>query len=158
MSEREARRPAAPPLDLAAAGREEPDVVELPPFDVLGLLRRQLAETEEPRELSAAEIAALPLAGDEPPPDLDEVPWWLSEEFTGSDAELEAAYVRNLPADIRSEYAGGPWTGEQEAWGAGFLHHAPGAGPSGDGFAAGGEHDVLAPGPELAAAAAAADD
>ena len=132
--------------------------MELPPFDVLGLLRRQLAETEEPCELSAADIAALPLAGDEPPPDLDEVPWWLSEEFTGSDAELEAAYVRNLPADIRSEYAGGPWTGEQEAWGAGFLHHAPGAGPRGDGFAAGGEHDVLAPGPELAAAAAAADD
>jgi hypothetical protein len=132
--------------------------VELPPFDVLGLLRRQLAETEEPCELSAAEIAALPLAGDEPPPDLDEVPWWLSEEFTGSDAELEAAFVRNLPADIGPEYAAGPWTGEREAWGAGFLHHDPGAGPRGDGFAAGGEHDALSPGPELAVAAAAADD
>jgi hypothetical protein len=31
-------------------------------------------------------------------------------------------------------------------------------GPRGDGFVAGGEHDVLAPGPELAAVAAAADD
>jgi hypothetical protein len=132
-------------------------------------LRREVAEagggweTGEPCELSAAEIAALPLAGDELAPDelapdLDEVPWWLSEEFTGSDAELEAAFVRSLPADIRAEYGAGPWTGEREAWGAGFLHRDPGAGPRGDGFAAGGEHDVLAPGPELAAAAAAADD
>ena len=133
-------------------------MVELPPFDVLGLLRQQLAEVGEPYELSPAEIAALPLAGDEPPPDLDEVPWWLSEEFTGDDAELAAAFVRSLPADIRSEYAAGPWTGAGEAWGAGFLHHDPGAGPRGDGFAAGGEHDVLAPGPELAAAAEATGD
>src|SRR5215472_16604961 len=66
----------------------------LPPFDAAGLLRRQLAEAEEPFELSAAEVAALPLAGDEPPLDLDEVPWWLSEEFTGSDAELAAAFER----------------------------------------------------------------
>ncbi len=144
---------ATPPV----AGHAESDSVDLPPFDALAMLRQQLAETEEPRELSAAEIAALPCAGDEPP-DLDEVPWWLSEEFTGSDAELAAAFVRSLPADIQSEYAAGPWTGEGEAWGAGFLHHDPGAGPRGDGFAAGGEHDVLAPGPELAAAAAAADD
>jgi hypothetical protein len=180
VSERKARRPATPPPDLtappspdlttppspdlttppslAAAGFEKPDVVELPPFDALGLLRRQLAETGEPCELSAAEVAALPLAGDEPPLDLDEVPWWLSEEFTGSDAELDAAFVRSLPADIRSEYAAGPWTGAGEVWGAGFLHHDLGAGPRGDGFAAGGEHDVLAPGPELAVAAAAAED
>ena len=133
-------------------------MVELPSFDALGLLRQQLAEAAEPCALSPAEIATLPWAGDEPPPDLDEVPWWLSEEFTGSDAELAAAFVRSLPADIRSEYAAGPWTGAGEAWGAGFLHHDPGAGPRGDGFAAGGEHDVLAPGPELAAAAAGADD
>jgi hypothetical protein len=140
VSEREARR-------------------EEPPFDALRLLRQQLAEAEEPFELSAAEIAALPCAGDEePPPVPDEVPWWLSEDFTGSDEELAAAFVRSLPADIRAEYAGGPWTGAGEAWGAGFLHHDPGAGPRGDGFAAGGEHDVLAPGPELAVAAAATDD
>ena len=169
MSEPEAHRAAVPPpegalpTDLtappsgAAVGSGKPDVLELPSFDVLGLLRRQLAETGEPFELSAAEIATLPLAGAEPPPDLDEVPWWLSEEFTGSDEELAAAFARSLPADIRAEYAAGPWTGAGEAWGAGFLHHDPGAGPRGDGFAAGGEHDVLAAGLELAAAAAAAD-
>jgi hypothetical protein len=128
----------------------------LPPFDAWGLLRRQMAETAEPCELTEAEIAALPPLGDELPPELDEVPWWLSEEFTGSDAELEAAFVRSLPADIRAEYAAGPWTGEGEAWGAGFVQHDEVAGPRGDGFAAGGEHDVLAPGPELAAAAVAA--
>jgi len=155
--------PAVPP-DLiappsgATAACEMPDVAELPLFDALGLLRQQLAEIGEPCELSAAEIAALPLAGDEPPPDLDEVPWWLSEEFAGSDEELAAAFVRSLPADIRAEYAAGPWTGAGEAWGAGFLHHDPSAGPRGEGFAAGGEQDVLAPGPELAAAAALADD
>jgi len=152
------RQESAVPRRLAVLLRETPDVTELPSFEALGLLRRQLAETGEPVELSAAEIAALPLAGDEPPPDLDEVPWWLSEEFTGSDEELAAAFVQSLPADIRAEYAAGPWTGAGEAWGAGFLHHDPGAGPRGDGFAAGGEHDVLAPGPELAAVAAAADD
>ena len=128
----------------------------LPPFDAWGLLRWQLAEADEPWELSAAEIAALPRAGDAPPPELDEVPWWLSEEFTGTDAEQEAAFVRSLPADIRAEYAAGPWTGAGEAWGAGFVHHDEVAGPRSDGFAAGGEHDILAPGPELAAAAAAA--
>jgi hypothetical protein len=128
----------------------------LPQFEVLALLRRQLAEADEPWELSAAEIAALPRAGDAPPPELDEVPWWLSEEFTGTDAELEAAFVRSLPSDIRAEYEAGPWTGAGEAWGAGFVHHDAVAGPRGDGFAAGGEHDILAPGPELAAAAAAA--
>jgi hypothetical protein len=132
-------------------------MAELPLFDGLGLLRLQLAEAAEPCELSAAEIAALPVAADEPPPDLDEVPWWLSEEFTGSDPELAAAFARSLPADVGSEYAAGPWTGAGEAWGAGFGHHDAGAGPRGDGFAAGGEHDVLAPGPELAAAAAGAD-
>jgi len=149
---------SAAPHRPAVPSREMPDAAELPSFDALGLLRRQLAETGEPFELSAAEIAALPLAGDAPPPDLDEVPWWLSEEFTGSDEELAAAFVRSLPGDIRAEYAAGPWTGAGEVWGAGFLHHDPGAGPRGDGFAAGGEHDVLAPGPELAAAAVAADD
>jgi hypothetical protein len=128
----------------------------LPPFNAWGLLRRQIAETAEPWELTEAEIAALPLLGDELPPELDEVPWWLSEEFTGSDAELEAAFVRSLPADVRAEYEAGPWTGEGEVWGAGFVQHDEVAGPRGDGFAAGGEHDVLAPGPELAAAAVAA--
>jgi hypothetical protein len=127
---------------------------ELPPFDLLDLLKQQMAD-EDPVELSAAEIAKLPRAGDEPP-DTDEVPWWLSEEFTGSDAELEAAFLRSLPADIRAEYEAAPWTGSGEALAAGFLHHDELAGPRGDGFAAGGEHDILPPGLELAAAAAVA--
>jgi hypothetical protein len=141
-------------LPAGSAPCDEPVLSELPPFDMLGLLKQQLAQ-EEPVELSAAEIARLPRAGDEPP-DLDEVPWWLSEEFTGSDAELEAAFLRNLPADIRAEYAAGPWTGAGEVFAAGFVHHDAGVGPRPDGFAAGGEHDVLLPGPELAAAAAQA--
>ncbi len=128
----------------------------VPGFDGWGLLRAQLAEEGEGWELSAAEVAGLPRLGDGLPPELDEVPWWLSEEFTGSDAELEAAFVRSLPADIRAEYAAGPWTGAGETVAAGFLHHDAGAGPRGEGFAAGGVHDVLGPGPELAAAAAAA--
>ncbi len=134
-------------------GEDEPALL---PFDARALLQRQMAEAAEPWELTEAEIAGLPRLGDEPPPELGEVPWWLSEEFTGSDAELEAAFIRSLPADIRAEYAAGPWTGAGEAWGAGFLHHDQSAGPRGEGFAAGGVHDTLAPGPELAAAAAAA--
>src|SRR5262249_46381395 len=130
-----------------------PEPTGLPPFDVLTLLRRQLAEADEPWELSAAEVAALPRAGDAPPPELDEVPWWLSEEFTGSDAELEAAFVRSLPADIGAEYAAGAWTGSGEVWGAGVVHHDEAAGARGGGCAAGGEHGVLVPGRELAAAA-----
>jgi len=158
----------APPHEDVALGSEQVPLLgeaEVPqegagpalsPFDAWNLLRRQMAETAEPSDLTEAEIAALPPLGDELPPELDEVPWWLSEEFTGSDAELEAAFVRSLPADIRAEYAAGPWTGEGEVWGAGFVQHDDVAGPRGDGFAAGGEHDVLAPGPELAAAAVAA--
>ncbi|HTX83909.1 MAG TPA: hypothetical protein VME44_17120, partial [Streptosporangiaceae bacterium] len=153
---------AAPPQDTAPSC--EPvslfdEDAALPLAGALGvpldLLEGQLAE-EEPWELSPSEIAELPRLGEEPPPEADEVPWWLSEEFTGSDEELEAAFIRSLPADIRAEYAAGPWTGAGEAWGAGFLHHDELAGPRPDGFAAGGEHDILAPGPELAAAAAAA--
>jgi hypothetical protein len=148
--------PAEDPESLPAGSVpcDVPALSDAPPFDMLGLLRQQLAD-EDPIELSAAEIARLPRAGDEPP-DTDEVPWWLSEEFTGSDAELEAAFLRSLPADIRAEYEAAPWTGSGEALAAGFLHHDELAGPRGDGFAAGGEHDILPPGPELAAAAAQA--
>jgi hypothetical protein len=148
-----AGQPAAGEPGAALALAREPGA-EPPPVDMLGLLKEQLAE-EEPWELSAAEIAALPRLREEPP-DLDEVPWWLSEEFTGSDEELEAAFIRSLPADIRAEYQAGPWAGDGEALAAGFLHNDESAGPRPDGFAAGGEHDVLAPGLELAAAAEAA--
>jgi hypothetical protein len=49
----------------------------------------------------------------------------------------------------------GPWTGEGEAFAAGFLHHDA-DGRYGTGFASGGELDVLDPGPVLAGYVAAA--
>jgi hypothetical protein len=54
-----------------------------------------------------------------------------------------------LPADVREAALAPEWTGEGEAWAAGFLHHEPG--PSGRGFAAGGIADRAAAGPALAA-------
>ena len=103
--------------------------------DVLGLLRLQQLEMEPPA-LTAAQIAALPLAAGEPA-EVSE-PWWLAEEFCVA-------------------FESGPWTGAGEVWGAGFLHHDEGDGPGGPGFAAGGWSDVMAPGPALAAVTAAAD-
>src|SRR5262249_55938970 len=68
----------APPREAAALPAARPGV---PVFDVAGLLREQLAEGDEPWELTPEEVAGLPRLGEEPPPELDEVPWWLSEEF-----------------------------------------------------------------------------
>ena len=53
-----------------------------------------------------------------------------------------------LPADVREAALAPDWTGEGEAFAAGFLHHDPG--PAGCGFAAGGAADRAAPGPALA--------
>jgi hypothetical protein len=126
----------------------------LPSFDVAALLARQLAEIEAPFELTEAEIAALPLSSDESP-DLSETPWWLTDEFHGSDADEHAAWLAGLPADVRTAYENGPWDGAGEVFAAGFLHHDPsGDGPAGPGFIAGGWADIAAPGPALAAAAA----
>jgi hypothetical protein len=130
-------------------------VQALPPFDAAELLARQFAEIDAPVELTEAEIAALPLSSDEPPdPDLSETPWWLTDEFHGSDAAEQAAWLASLPADIRAAYENGPWDGTGEVFAAGFLHHDPGDGPAGPGFIADGWADTALPGPALAAAAA----
>jgi hypothetical protein len=106
---------------------------------------------DEAWPLTAEEIAALPKA--DPSPGPAELPWWLEDEFHGSDEAEHASWLRSLPDDIRAEYESGPWTGAGEAWGAGFLHHDNG--PSGLGFASGGAYDTLEPGPELARLVAA---
>jgi hypothetical protein len=95
MSEQQSRGSAPEPAQSVAAGPPEPAgsseaagrfdlAAPLAPFDVAGLLARQWAEVDEPVELSAAEIAALPVACDELP-DVEDVPWWLTDEFFGSD-------------------------------------------------------------------------
>ncbi len=137
----------------SASANSSPAVVVLPPFYEAALLERQEAEMDAPLELSAAEIAALPFSSDEPP-DLAETPWWLTEEFYGSDEAEQASWLATLPADIRAAYDNGPWDGTGEVFAAGFLHHDPGCGPAGPGFAAGGLFDTARPGPTLAAAAA----
>ncbi|HUC24409.1 MAG TPA: hypothetical protein VMA73_17000 [Streptosporangiaceae bacterium] len=124
----------------------------LPSFDAAALWARQLAEIDAPLELTEAEIAALPLSSDEPP-DLSETPWWLTDEFCGSDTAEQASWLASLPADIRAAYEDGPWDGTGEVFAAGFMHHDPGDGPAGPGFIAGGWADTAAPGPALAAAA-----
>ncbi len=80
---------------------------------------------------------ARPWNRDDPDPDApvpDEEPddWW-------DDPDGE-------PDDLWDD---GPWTGEGEAFAAGFLHHNR-AGRYGTGFASGGELDELDPGPQLA--------
>jgi hypothetical protein len=138
-----------PPSAPAGAARA------LPPLDAAALLARQLAEVDAPVELTEAEIAALPLSSGEPPdPDLSETPWWLTDEFYGSDAAEQAAWLAGLPADIRAAYENGPWDGTGEVFAAGFLHHDPGDGPAGPGFIADGWADTALPGAALAAAAA----
>ncbi|HEY2080005.1 MAG TPA: hypothetical protein VGH53_27070, partial [Streptosporangiaceae bacterium] len=126
----------------------------LPVFDAAGLLAAQLAEVDEAPELSAAEVAALPV-GWEGPPDVEDVPWWLAEEFFGSDAGEQAAWLRGLPADVAAGWRDEPRSDDLP--GAGFTHHdqTPGPRPEAE-FAAGGVLDGALPGPVLAAAVAAA--
>ena len=137
-----------PTLPSAGSGA----AAALPAFDAAALWARQLAEMDAPLELTEAEIAALPLSSDDPP-DLSETPWWLTEEFYGSDVGEQASWLASLPADIRAAYEARPWDGTGEVFAAGFLHHDPGDGPAGPGFIAGGWADTAAPGPALAAAA-----
>jgi hypothetical protein len=103
---------------------------------------------------------AWPLNRDDPDP----------EAAALCDPDLDEAYAAIDPDDPQADPDGlwsvpddaedlGPWTGEGEAFAAGFLHHDP-DGRYGTGFASGGELDVLEPGPRLAsylAAATAAD-
>ena len=148
--------PPAPPGPAGrseAAGRFDP-AAPLPPFDAAGLLAAQWAVVDEPVELSAAEIAALPVASVEPP-DVEDVPWWLSDEFYGSDEAEQEAWLRGLPADIAAAWRDEPRSDDMP--GAGFTHRDPGVGPRPEaGFAAGGVLDAAQPGPVLATAVDAA--
>ncbi len=56
--------------------------------------------------------------------------------------------LAGLPADVRAAALTAEWTGDGEAFAAGFLHRGPG--PAGAGFAAGGLADRMAAGPLLA--------
>jgi hypothetical protein len=73
------------------------------------------------------------------------------------DADAETDPDGWMPDELlaAAEEESGPWTGEGEAFAAGFLHHDA-DGRYGIGFASGGELDVMAPGPELARLLAAA--
>jgi hypothetical protein len=111
-------------------------------------------------EAAAGDLDGVFLAGDELAPGECEAPWWLAEGFYPGDAEEEAAWRAGLPGDVRADYDDGPYTGDDEAFGAGFSHHDKGR-RSGAGFAAGGVLDRLEPGPFLAdmlAVATAATD
>jgi hypothetical protein len=71
----------------------------------------------------------------------------------GADGDDIEGWLAGLPTDVRAEFEAGPWTGDGEAWAAGFLHHEDG--PTGTGFAAGGVLDRMQPGPLLARMTAA---
>jgi hypothetical protein len=163
VSERKRRRELS---RRASSRRECPDTtalfslsdtagsVPLPPFDAAGLLARQLAEVDEPLELSPAEIAALPVACDEPP-DVEDVPWWLTDDYFGSDEAEQAAWVRGLPPDIAAAWRDEPRSDDLP--GAGFTHRDETLGPRPEAaFAAGGVLDAALPGPVLAAGLEAA--
>jgi hypothetical protein len=159
MSERKRRRGSLrqAPSDATTSRPSAPSGTtaspSLPLFDAAGLLARQLAEMDEPLELSAEEIAALPLSGDEP--DAEDVPWWLTDEFFGSDEAEQEAWLRGLPADIAAAWREEPRSDDLP--GAGFTHRDEGVGPRPDaGFAAGGVLDGALPGPVLAAGVEAA--
>ena len=72
------------------------------------------------------------------------------------DAE-HAAWLRGLPDEIRADYLANPWAGPVESEPAGFGHHDAESAVRGIGFAVGGSHDSLPPGPDLAWLAAATD-
>ena len=169
MSENQPRGSAPPPGSSDAAGTQGGDsrdaslfddgalfnsAAPLPQFDMAGLLDRQLAEIDERFELSPAEINALPLSSDEPP-DMDETPWWLTDEYFGTDEAEQVAWLRGLPPDVAAAWRDEPRSDDLP--GAGFTHHDATPGPRPDaGFAAGGVLDAMRPGPMLAAAVHAA--
>jgi hypothetical protein len=82
--------------------------------------------------------------------------------WTGDDPDPDAPVPDDDPADWQDDPDGepddaeddGPWTGQGEAFAAGFLHHDA-DGRYGTGFGSGGELDVLDPGPQLARCLAA---
>src|SRR5271165_1526874 len=86
----------------------------------------------------------------------DVATWFDDEPGETADAEF-AAWLRGLPDDIRADYLSRPSAGPLETDPAGFTHHDTEPGSRGIGFAAGGAHDTLPPGPDLAGLAAATD-
>jgi hypothetical protein len=82
--------------------------------------------------------------------------WFSAGPDESGDAEF-AAWLRGLPDDIRADYQSRPWAGPLDSEPAGFAHHDAESAIGGIGFAAGGAHDSLPPGPDLAWLAAATD-
>ncbi len=109
---------------------------------------------DEPLPLTPQEFDALPFAAGEGDTFADP-PWWVLDPPEGTVEEEHAAWLASLPADIRAAYESGPWDGSGETLAAGFYHHDD-DGLWGLGFASGGQHDQLPPGPQLADAAARA--
>jgi hypothetical protein len=82
--------------------------------------------------------------------------WFSANPDESGDAEF-AAWLRGLPDDIRADYQSRPWAGPLDSEPAGFAHHDAESAIDGIGFSAGGAHDSLPPGPDLAWLAAATD-
>jgi len=76
-----------------------------------------------------------------PDPDLD-----AAYDALGPDDPDPYEWGPDVPGDADDD--AGPWTGDGEAFAAGFLHRAA-DGQHAAGFASGGELDVLEPGPQL---------
>ena len=131
-----------------------PPLPPLPPLELTELLRAQQAVMDEPLPLTPQEFDALPFAAREGDTFADP-PWWVLDPPEGTVEEEHAAWLASLPADIRAAYESGPWDGSGETLAAGFYHHDD-DGLWGLGFASGGQHDQLPPGPQLADAAARA--
>jgi hypothetical protein len=93
-----------------------------------------------------------PITDEDPDPSSDAPAWLTAEFFDRAEAE-HAAWIAGLPDDIREGLQAGRYTGAGDAIPPGFTHRDPG-GPCGDGFAAGGALDQLAPGQWLASALA----
>ena len=123
--------------------------ITLPPFDVTALLEAQLAAISEPAPLTEQEIAELPVAGE---PDVSQTPWWLTAEFSGTDEAEQASWEATLPPDLRALYQQDEPPPDQLP--AGFTRYdRDAAGSRAAGFGAGADLDVMAPCPQLAAAA-----
>jgi hypothetical protein len=86
----------------------------------------------------------------------DMATWFFDGPDETGDAE-HAAWLRGLPDDIRADYLSRPSAGPLESEPAGFAHHDAASASDGVGFSAGGAHDSLPPGPDLAWFAAATD-
>jgi hypothetical protein len=128
-------------------------------FEVTGSGELDLGIPAPPFELPDAAGAAGTTGGAGSQWSVDE--WvdagWMPGDYGDpeSDPDDERAWLAGLPAEVRDEFLAGAWSGDGELIPAGLMHHLRG-GPGGAGFAAGGTLDMLAPGPWLGEAVAAA--